>query len=110
MKALGSRLSLIGHTALFYPYATLWLIAGGVLMAKTAALIDLSSALVILTGLALLVFLIGQRREVRMARAEVAEVHTLVNSQHDDLVDRVAQLIAALRHANVDVPEGKAPR
>jgi hypothetical protein len=41
---------------------------------------------------------------INSMRTELTNVHTLVNSQHSDMVDRIDQLIDALLAAGVDVP------
>lgn len=41
-------------------------------------------------------------------RQTTAEVHTLVNQQHDDLLSYIAVLVAALRAAGLDVPDDPA--
>jgi hypothetical protein len=40
----------------------------------------------------------------RRNTAKISEVHVLVNSQLQSVMDRVAQLTSVLEHAGVDVP------
>lgn len=80
-----------------YPLSTFWVGAMLVLAASSWDLISFAAGAVILGFLALLLILAAFRRDI-------AVVHTLVNSQHDDLVNRVQQLTEALVHGNVAVP------
>jgi hypothetical protein len=49
------------------------------------------------------------RRKIDAVDGKVEGVHTLVNSQHDDLVNRVGQLTGTLNDAGVQVPETPEP-
>ena len=96
------------------PLTTLYVIASAVIVAGFARWLEVGQALVILTVMFLVLLLLGLHRENRheaaALKAELDTIHDLVNSQHDDLVERVEQLIATLHRAGVDVPdpEGKS--
>jgi hypothetical protein len=48
---------------------------------------------------------LATRQKISKVDTKVDGVHTLVNSQHDDLVNRVTQLSGTLNAAGVDIPE-----
>lgn len=81
-----------------YPLTTFWLGAMSLLFAESIGWVTLSAALAALAFLALLLIMVAFRRDI-------AVVHTLVNSQHDDLVARVQQLTDALIDSSVAVPK-----
>ena len=58
----------------------------------------------VLTFLSSLLGYLSTRQKIKAVDGKVDGVHTLVNSQHDDLVNRVTQLTGTLNDANVDVP------
>jgi len=60
--------------------------------------IRLDVGVVALSVIAVLLITVGISREVHT-------VHTLVNSQRDELLDRIDQLVAALHKAGVAVPQ-----
>lgn len=96
---------------------TLYLLASATIVAGFADRISLTTSLIVISACALTVGFVAQHRENRITRAtievvhsDIGDVHALVNQQHDDLVERVAQLIAALEHADVAVPAEKEPQ
>jgi hypothetical protein len=92
-----SKGKILGAAA-FYPLTLVWLL--GVFLAVTVSLggVAVAPGLVILAFVALLLMQIVCRRELVI-------VHHLVNHQHDELVERVDQLIRTLQEADVKVPE-----
>ncbi len=48
------------------------------------------------------------RAVAESVHAETEQVHVLVNSQHDAMVDRINQLIAALHASGVHVPQARS--
>jgi len=80
-----------------YPLSTLWL--GGIvlLLAINQEWIHIGPAFAAFGFLTIVLIMVAFRRDIR-------EVHTLVNSQHDDLVARVQQLTEALVSSNTQVP------
>jgi hypothetical protein len=48
------------------------------------------------------------KAKIKVVDTKVEGVHVLVNSQHDDLVDRVTQLTETLERADVEVPDPPA--
>jgi hypothetical protein len=42
-----------------------------------------------------------------VGRKKLDAIHVVVNSRYDELVRRVAQLVAALKKHGIDVPNGK---
>jgi len=81
-----------------YPIATFWLGAMGILFAKSISWVNLPTAFVTLGFLAVLLIMAAFRKDV-------STIHHLVNSQHDDLVDRVQQLTDALLSSGAEVPK-----
>jgi len=88
-----------------YPLATFWLIAMVIVPLTVADTIQLNTTLIILTGAALILVVVASHKATVALRVDVEQVHTLVNSQHDDLVARVSQLIDALEVGGVAVPQ-----
>lgn len=58
----------------------------------------------VLTFLSSLLGYLATRQKIKAVDGKVDHVGHLVNSQHDDLVNRVTQLTGTLNDANVDVP------
>lgn len=88
----------------FYPLSTLWVAAMLILSAVVGGALRLDVGLTLLTLSAVLIVVLAMRRDV-------STVHSLVNSQRDELVttikemgDRIRQLIVALQEAGVAVP------
>jgi hypothetical protein len=88
-----------------YPLATFWLAAMVIVPLTVADIVNLDTGLILLTSTALFLIVIAMRRATIGLRADVEQVHILVNSQHDDLVKRVSQLIKALEMGGVAVPD-----
>lgn len=84
-----------------WPLSTFWLGAMCVLFAKSIGWINLPTAFVTLGFLAILLIMAAFRKDV-------STIHHLVNSQHDDLVDRVQQLTDALLSSGSEVPKPPA--
>ena len=91
----------VTHSVAFYPVSVVYIAAAVDLSAIVGEAIRFDVGLVLLGLLAVLVILLSMRREV-------SNVHTLVNSQHDALVARIDQLLAALTEAGVQVPHDDA--
>ena len=85
-----------------YPLGTFYLGAIFVIPSAVAGRIQPSTALIILTGMLLLLVLISFRKGL-------AEVHDLVNSTNTRLVRRITQLTATLVENNIPVPEEPDP-
>jgi hypothetical protein len=63
----------------------------------------------VLTFLSSLLGYLSTRQKIKAVDGKVDGVHTLVNSQHADLVNRVTQLTGTLNEANVDIPDAAPP-
>jgi hypothetical protein len=98
-------LSVIRNSAAFYPLTTLYIAAVLALEAAVSGLVRLDTAIIGLGIVTVILILASIYREVRYQRAEVKKVHTLVNSQRTELLERIEQLVAALQVAGVAVPE-----
>lgn len=111
MKATQALATSTWRSVLAKPLTTLYLMASVIVVGASAGWIDRSVAIVVLTFMFLILLTLGLHRENRLASEQVNEqldtIHTLVNSQHDDLVERVTQLIDSLKQAGVAVPEPK---
>lgn len=105
----------VWRSVLGRPLTTLYLMASGVIVAGFAGWIEGPTAIVILTFMFVILLVLGLYRENKVAAEAVAEqlgtIHTLVNSQHDDLVslnavlvERIDQLIDVLTAAGITVP------
>jgi uncharacterized protein YoxC len=84
----------------FYPVTWTYLAGVAVIMSISEGLVSVSAGLIALSLLALLIALIFTRKEVQ-------KVHILVNSQRDELVERIDQLVTALHDAGAAVPDKK---
>lgn len=80
-----------------YPLSTFWAGAMVVMVARSQSWLTFAAGAAVLAFLALLLILVAFRKDI-------AVVHVLVNSQHDDLVARVQQLTDALVASDTDVP------
>lgn len=87
-----------------YPLGTFWLIAMGIIPAIVADWIKMESGLIILTGVALVLVLIAEHRDTLVLAHSVTEVHELVNSETDRLVNRITELTALLELNRIHVP------
>lgn len=100
--------SYLWESVLARPLTTMYIIASVVLVALVSEKIEVAHALIVLTVMFFFLLVLGLHREnkieAKIVKVELDNIHTLVNSQHDELVDRVEQLIAALQTADVDVP------
>ena len=90
-----------------YPLATFYAVAMIVVPLTVANVLRVDISLILLTCVAVVLILVANRRLSMVLRDEISQVHTLVNSQHTDLVERVTQLIDALKEGGVAVPEPK---
>jgi len=87
----------VRSSVLFYPLTTFYCAAVLATVGVAQRWFRLDVSIVALTVFAVLLLLLNIRKQV-------LDVHQLVNSQRDDLVERVEQLIDALHTAGVDVP------
>lgn len=108
------RATQVWRSVLAKPLTTLYLIASGVIIAGFAGWIEVAMAIVILTFMFIVLLVLGLYRENKLAadktNNQLEVIHTLVNSQHTDLVERVEQLIHHLQAAGVTVPKAKGSR
>lgn len=90
----------IMHSITFYPLSLAWV--GGILVAAgiSSDCFSLIQGLAVWSSFVLLMVMYGMWRELRI-------VHTLVNSQHDQLVARNDQLLALLNASGISVPPQK---
>ena len=110
--SIDSRISSLAlhlwNSILVRPFTTFYVSAFSVIILTSAGKIELGVAMLTLTGMFLILLLLGLHREnqldTKAVKVELTTIHTLVNSQHTELVDRVEQLIRALNNANVAVP------
>lgn len=112
MRWLEEHFNDLGKTISFYPNVTAYLFASGVIIAATNGTINAGVALLALLVGFIAILLLALQRETAITHREVANVHVLVNSQHDELMlllgvsdRRVIQLTEALEGANVVVPD-----
>lgn len=94
----------IMHSITFYPLSLAWV--GGVLVAAGASAdcFSVIQGLLLWSLSVLLVFVYGLSRELRI-------VHSLVNSQRDELVDRNNQLVKMLNDRGITIPPpNRGPR
>lgn len=96
-------LSILGR-----PLTTLYLLASAVIIGGVSGAIQLDRALALLALGFLALLILGLHRENRIETAlvkhELDHIQALVNSQHDDLLARVEQLIKTLQTAGIAVP------
>lgn len=87
----------LGHSVSFYPLSGAWVagVVGAMLVSSGHTTWD--RALYGYTLFIGLLMLVSMWREVRV-------VHVLVNSQRTELVNRVDQLTALLKHEGIDLP------
>jgi hypothetical protein len=92
------------RSAAFYPVTVTYLGAVLTLVAVVGGVLKLEVGLTILGFVAVLVVSLAMR-------GDVGKIHTLVNSQHDALIeqiremgDRIDQLLDALQDAGVSIP------
>lgn len=65
---------------------------------------------VLTTGIAGLVVAIRTNRDVKVTRAEVANVHDLVNSKDTEQLRRIDQLTQSLQYSDMAIPPRLDPR
>lgn len=87
----------IYRSATFYPVSTVYLTGSAVAVGITAGWFSLNIGLVCLTAIAIITVLTGLLREVRI-------VHHLVNSQRDELLARISDLVASLNEHDITLP------
>jgi hypothetical protein len=89
----------------FYPVSTVYLASAAMIATVTGRYIRLEVALLIEGLVAIIAIQISMH-------SEVVRVHKLVNSQRDEMIARIDQLIATLVAAGVRVPDdkGSGPR
>lgn len=97
MNRIVKLLREIGESPSTYPLSTFWLVAIIAVFGLGTGWWSLGTGMVILTGA--LIFLV-----VVAFRKDIQQVHVLVNSQHDDLLERVTQLTDLLKESGVPVP------
>lgn len=88
-----------------YPISTVYL--AGVIVAVFISLgwVSLGTGLLILTLAAVIVLLITQSIELRRQTKEILTVHLLVNSQRDELLNRISDLVDTLENAGIALPD-----
>lgn len=80
------------------PLGTVYILASIMLALSFQNVVYIIGCIVILGFAAVIAIIISMRNELEI-------VHNLVNSQHDELVNRVEQLTEALEASSVPVPE-----
>jgi hypothetical protein len=97
----------LARSAAFYPVTVTYLGAVLAVVGIVGGVLSLQVGLTILGFVALLVVSLAMR-------GDVGKIHTLVNSQHDALIeqvskmgDRIEQLLNALQDAGVSIPHDK---
>lgn len=85
---------------LTYPITAVWLTGAVVAVGVARDWWDLPVGLVLLSSVSLLIFMIS-------LKAEVVVVHRLVNSQRDELLNRIDTLVTYLVAAGVALPPGE---
>jgi hypothetical protein len=66
---------------------------------------DITTIVAAVLALITAVVSVWNNNRIKTANGKIDTVHTLVNKQHDDLVNRTDQLSSALTAANVAVPD-----
>lgn len=101
----------VWRSVLARPLTTLYILASLIIVGASAGWLDRNLAVAVLTFMFLILITLGLHRENRIVaeatNEQLSEIHVLVNSQHDDLVERVEQLIQALTDNEVTVPKAK---
>ena len=87
----------------FYPLSLAWAFGISAAAASTAGYVSYIQALFLWSVFIILMVITGMWRELKM-------VHHLVNSQRDDLVDRIDQLTVLLQTKDIDLPPPREPR
>jgi hypothetical protein len=95
----------VTDSAVVYPTSLMFIAGVVALEGVVADLVRLDTAIIGLGIVAVIIILASIYHEVRGQRVEVKEVHVLVNSQRDELVERIEQLVVALQDASVAVPK-----
>lgn len=80
-----------------WPLLTTWLIGGASFASMSAGYIDAIQTFTIMTASLILLMLIAFRKDL-------AEVHDLVNSTNDRMVNRITQLTTAIENSGNVVP------
>lgn len=97
------------RSVLARPLTTLYLFASAAIIAASAGWIAPPTAIVSVGLMFIAMLTLGLHREnvitAEKVQSELTNIHDLVNSQHDELVARVEQLIRVLEQADVKVPE-----
>jgi hypothetical protein len=91
----------VARSAAFYPVTVVYLAAVLALIGVVGGVLSLEVGLTALGFVAMLVVLVSMR-------GDVGQIHVLVNSQHDALLERVDELLDALHEAGVAAPKDKA--
>lgn len=89
------------HSVAFYPVTIVYGACAAVIGAIAGHFLRADVALLLISLIAVMSVQVSMRREVR-------RVHVLVNSQRDELVARIDQLVRALRAAGVTIPADPA--
>lgn len=99
---------ILWRSILARPLTTLYLFASAAIIAGFSGWIDHTTAVigVFLVFVAMLTLGLHRENTITAERVEagIEDIHILVNSQHDELVARVEQLIKVLQLADVSVP------
>lgn len=93
------------RSMLLYPTSTVYVAGVVVAVGVSTGWFGLNVGLVCLTAIAVVVVLVGLVREVQI-------VHHLVNSQRDELLNRISDLVETLQDAGIALPsrEGIRPK
>jgi uncharacterized membrane protein len=94
IRNLASRAS---DSIVFYPLSAFWVASSLAIMGVAQGWFRADLSIIILTLVGILLLLLNMHREV-------TAVHQLVNSQRDELVERIEQLVHALHMAGAQVP------
>lgn len=86
------------ETASLWPVTTTYIFAVGGLVTVAQGWVGVTLAIALLGLMTVAVILVSMRREI-------STVHILINSQRDELVDRIVELTETLKVANVHVPD-----
>ncbi len=102
---------MLWRSILARPLTTLYVLASVVIVFTSAGRIDRGVALIFVSFMFFILMTLGLHRENRISarrvEMELDAIHVMVNSQHTELVERVADLIRALQDAGVAVPAPK---
>jgi c-di-AMP phosphodiesterase-like protein len=96
------------HAPSLYRQTVSYIASVIVLILVTMDKMRLDVGIVVLGIVAILIVLQSVNQRVQVVSDELDTVHTMVNSSHDEMLDRVDQLIEALSDAGVAIPPNPA--